>query len=221
MNAIKMSDEVWYFEDAVENPEEILESIDDWRPNPNQDYMVTSQIATRDYLEMTDDAIFKCLDIWYRNHLNLDSSKHKVAKSTFLYKRGPGLGYGPHTDFIGLHDGTYEQVTATILAYLCDEDGFEGGEIFFPDYDVTIKPKKGSVVIFGRKVRHGVNDVISGERAIASVFLVKDQYFYKDMYAFDPKNPTEEERRTARLQVPQYEQKNANEDVSKFVDDED
>jgi hypothetical protein len=41
------------------------------------------------------------------------------------------------------------------------------------------------------------------------------------MWAHDPLNPTEEERRTARLQVPQYEQKNANEDVSKFVDDED
>ena len=105
MNAIKMSDEVWYFEDAIDNPDEILESITDWRPNPNQDYMVTSQITTRDYLEMTDDAIFKCLDIWYRNHLNLDSSKHKVAKNTFLYKRGAGGGYGPHTDFIGMHDG--------------------------------------------------------------------------------------------------------------------
>jgi hypothetical protein len=81
MNAIKMSDEIWYFEDAVDNCEEILESIGDWKPNANQDYMVTSQIKTRDYLEMTDDAIFKCLDIWYKNHLNLNSSKHKVAQT--------------------------------------------------------------------------------------------------------------------------------------------
>lgn len=216
-----MSDEIWYFEDAVDEADELLDSLTEWDQNANQDYMLYSSLGTKDYLERTDDAIFKCLDIWYKNHLNLNPSKYKVAKRTFVHKRGPGVGYGPHTDFAYMPDGTYEQVTATILAYLCDEEGFEGGEIFFPDYDVTIKPKKGSVIIFGNKVRHGVNDVISGQRAIASTFLIKDKYFYKEMGAVDPKNPTADEQRRFELQVPQYEVKNGNAIVSQFTNEED
>jgi hypothetical protein len=221
MNPIKLSDEVWYFEDAIDNADEFLNSFDDWGPNPNQEYMVTTMLPTKDYLEQTDEAIFKCLDIWYKNHESLDPSKHKVAQRTFLYKRGAGDGYGPHTDFAAMPDGTYEQVTATILAYLCDPEEYEGGEIFFPDYDVTIKPKKGSIVIFGYKVRHGVNQVESGTRAMASVFLIKNRAFYKDMGAVDPKNPTVQEQRAFELRAPQYEVKNGNVNVSKFVDLED
>jgi hypothetical protein len=221
MNAIKMSDEIWYFEDAIDECDEVLDSITDWKQNVNQEYAENGYIRTKEYLDITDNAIFKCLDVWYKNHLNLNPSKYKVAKNTYLTKRGPGPGYGPHTDFASMPDGTYEQVTATILGYLCDEEGFEGGEIYFPDYDVTIKPKKGSVIIFGDKVRHGVNDVLSGNRAISSTFLNKDKYFYKDMGAIDPKAPTAEEERRFWLQVPQYEIKNGNAIVSQFVKEED
>jgi hypothetical protein len=221
MNAIKMSDEVWYFEDAIDECDELLDSVTDWKQNANQEYAVNGYITTKEYLDITDNAIFKCLDVWYKNHLSLNPAKYKVAKNTYLTKRGPGAGYGPHTDFAAMPDGTYEQVTATILGYLCDEESFEGGEIFFPDYDVTIKPKKGSVIIFGDKVRHGVNDVLSGNRAISSTFLIKDKYFYKDMGAVDPKAPTAEEERKFWLQVPQYEVKNGNAIVSQFAKEED
>lgn len=219
MNPIKMSEEIWYFEDALENPDELLNYPADWDKTPNHDDMVTARIDTKEYLDVTDDAIFKCLDVWYKNHLHLNPVKYKLAKSTFIHSRGPGPGYGPHTDFMALPDQTYEQVSATILAYLHDPEDFEGGEIFFPDYDVTIRPKKGSILIFGNKVRHGVTDVISGRRAIASVFLVKEKYHYKEMWAVDPNNPTLEELRRFELLVPQYEMKNGNSDVSKFIDD--
>jgi hypothetical protein len=219
MNSIKLSDEVWYFEDAMDESDELLESINEWTPNRNQDYASNANIKTKDYLDITDNAIFKCLDVWYKNHLSLNPSQYKVAQRTYITKRGPGEGYGPHTDFASMPDGSYEQVTATILAYLCNEEDFEGGEIFFPDYDVTLKPKKGSILIFGNQVRHGVNYVVSGERALASTFLIKNKYFYKDMGAVDPKNPTAEEERKFWLQVPQYEAKNGNVVISEFVAD--
>lgn len=214
-----MSDEVWYFEDAIDESDHLLSSPAEWYKPANHEYMMSTDISTKEYLDITDNAIFKCLDVWYKNHLTLNPSKYKVAKRTYINKRGAGGGYGPHTDFASMPDGTYEQVTATILAYLCDPEGFDGGEIFFPDYDVTIKPKKGSVIIFGEKVRHGVNDVISGQRAIASTFLIKDKYFYKDMYADNPKAPTIEEIRKFELMVPQYEPKNGNTDVSQYIDE--
>lgn len=214
-----MSDEVWYFEDAIEEAEQLLAFPTNWNQPANHDYMLSSDIHTKEYLDITDNAIFKCLDVWYKNHKTLNPAKYKVARRTYINKRGPGGGYGPHTDFASMPDGTYEQVTATILAYLCDPEGFEGGEIFFPDYDVTIKPKMGSVIIFGDKVRHGVNDVTSGQRAIASTFLIKDRYFYKEMGANNPKGPTLEEIRKFELMVPQYEPKNGNTNVSAYLDD--
>lgn len=214
-----MSDEVWYFENAIEESEQLLAFPTNWNQPANHDYMLSSDIDTKEYLDITDNAIFKCLDVWYKNHKTLNPAKYKVARRTYINKRGPGGGYGPHTDFASMPDGTYEQVTATILAYLCDPEGFEGGEIFFPDYDVTIKPKKGSVIIFGDKVRHGVNDVTSGQRAIASTFLIKDRYFYKEMGAINPKGATLEEIRKFELMVPQYEPKNGNTNVSEYIDD--
>jgi len=215
MKATKLSDEVWYFQDAIDSPSDLLNSIEEWGPVPNQDFMKTAITSTKSYLETTDDAILKCLDIWFNNHLALDPASYKLMKNTYYYKRGPGAGYGPHSDFATMPDGTYEQVSATILGYLCDGDKFDGGEIFFPDYDISIKPEIGSVVIFGHKVKHGVQDVTSGERAIVSTFLVKNHVFYKDMYAADPKNPTDEEVRRSNVDVPQYEIKNANVDFSK------
>jgi len=219
MKATKLSDGVWYFEDAIENSDEVLEFPTDWHEPPNHDYMLSGQTTTKEYLRITDDAIFKCLDIWYKNNPTLDPKNYHIAHRTFINKRGAGGGYGPHTDFASMPDGTYEQVTATILAYLCDPDGFEGGEITFPDYDLVVKPAKGSVIIFSEKVRHGVNDVISGQRAIASTFLIKNRYFYKEMGAIDPKAPTEEEIRRFDALVPRYEVKSFNADFSQFIED--
>lgn len=214
-----MSDEIWYFEDVVDNSDEFLSSITNWEQNVNKEYMQESQIFTKEYLDFTDDAIFKCLDVWYKNHENLHPDDHKVAKSTVIFKRGPGNGYGPHSDFASMPDETFDQVSATILTYLCDSKNFEGGEIFFPDYDVTIKPSKGSVVIFGNKVLHGVNDVTSGERAIASVFLLKNKSFYKQMGAIDPKSPTDEEQKMFEKIAPQYTPKSGNQNFTKAVRD--
>lgn len=52
---------------------------------------------------------------------------------------------------------------ATIV-YLNDD--YEGGEIFFPDYDISIKPKAGDLVAFpdNENFRHGVNKITSGTR---------------------------------------------------------
>lgn len=44
-------------------------------------------------------------------------------------------------------------------------DNYEGGELVFPDIDITLKPKTGSLVFFpGYYTRHGVNKVTNGTR---------------------------------------------------------
>ena len=183
IEAIKLSDKVWYFKNAVEDHKAIFSSLTDWEPVLNQDFMETSIISTKKYLEDSDNAIFKCLDIWYHNNQDFNSENYKLLRNTHFYKRGPGGGYTAHTDFAAVGDGTYEEVFATILTYFSDPEDFGGGEIVFPDYDISLKPEAGSIVIFGNKVRHAVNDVTSGERGLGSVFLVKNSVFYNVLLA--------------------------------------
>jgi hypothetical protein len=213
IEAIKLADKVWYFKNAVEDHKAIFSSLTDWEPVLNQDFMETSIISTKKYLEDSDNAIFKCLDIWYHNNQDFNSENYKLLRNTHFYKRGPGGGYTAHTDFAAMPDKTYEEVFATILTYFSDPEDFGGGEIVFPDYDVTLKPEAGSIVIFGNKVRHAVNDVTSGERGLGSVFLVKNSVFYKT-FGIDHRNITKEQEFFIREEVPQYEGKNANVDLS-------
>jgi hypothetical protein len=43
-------------------------------------------------------------------------------------------------------------------------EDYEGGEIYYPDYDYLYKPKAGSMAMHSGTTRHGVKKVISGER---------------------------------------------------------
>jgi hypothetical protein len=47
-------------------------------------------------------------------------------------------------------------------------DDYEGGEIYYPDYDYWYKPKAGSMAMHEGNTRHGVKKVISGERFCAA-----------------------------------------------------
>lgn len=57
----------------------------------------------------------------------------------------------------------------TGLAYL--NDGYEGGEIYFPGLKISISPKKGSVIFFDSTLEHGVHPLISGDRKTLSCNL--------------------------------------------------
>ena len=53
-------------------------------------------------------------------------------------------------------------------------DNFEGGEIYYPDNDIIIKPKPGLVVMHESTIRHGVHPVKSGIRYYYTEFLLDD-----------------------------------------------
>ena len=218
--AVQLADKVWLFKDAIENPKEFFESIEGWRQDENQEYMETAYGPTKQFLEDTDEAIMKCLDIYYLNNPHLNDVNYKLAQTTYYYRRGSGGGYGDHTDFTRLPDDTFSPVQATILGYYSDPDEYEGGEIFFSDYDLSIKPEAGSILIFGDKVLHGVGEVGSGRRTLSSVFLVKNKIWEKQT-GINLAALTKADERWIRENSPQYERKNgiwkihASEDIEK------
>lgn len=59
----------------------------------------------------------------------------------FVKYEGAGKHFNIHAD----HGPAYV-TTVSVVAYL--NDNYEGGEIYFPRFDLTIKPKQGDVVVF-------------------------------------------------------------------------
>ncbi len=77
----------------------------------------------------------------------------------FVKYDGAGTHFKVHAD----HGPAYV-ATISIVAYV-NED-YEGGELYFPRFDLTIKPKTGDVVIFPSTYiyEHASNDMISGTK---------------------------------------------------------
>lgn len=98
----------------------------------------------------------------------------------FQYTFHPDQTYlHPHTDIIGWepkHDETNEYSTQkkyfpyfwsghlSNIIYLNDD--FEGGELFFPDFGIDIKPKPGMLAVFPGNINylHGVRKVVGNTR---------------------------------------------------------
>ena len=77
----------------------------------------------------------------------------------FVKYEGAGTHFKVHAD----HGPAYV-TTTSIVAYI-NED-YEGGELYFPRFDLTIKPKAGDVVIFPSTYiyEHASNDMVSGTK---------------------------------------------------------
>jgi prolyl 4-hydroxylase len=118
----------------------------------------------------------------YEMHSNLFSKIKPLADDYGRYW-GVGIGFYEAFNFVkydgaGTHfkihadHGPAYVATISIVAYL-NED-YEGGEIYFPRFDLTIKPKAGDVVIFPSTYiyEHASNDMKSGTKY--SVVIMTD-----------------------------------------------
>ena len=62
-------------------------------------------------------------------------------------------------------------IEVAVNLYLNDE--YTGGELYFPDYEISVKPKPGQLIMFpgGHEFKHGVSTVTSGDRYTMASFL--------------------------------------------------
>lgn len=62
-------------------------------------------------------------------------------------------------------------------AVVYPNDDYTGGEIYYPDYNFSYKPKAGSMVLHDGNTRHGVKKVIEGNRfCMASLVTIQGNY---------------------------------------------
>jgi hypothetical protein len=103
-----------------------------------------------------------------------------VQDKPFLYIVHPtGTYIDPHTDILDIDEPDYENDTyesqiekypylwsghLSVLAYLNDD--YEGGELYFPDFNYSIRPKKNMLILFPGNTHyvHGVSEITSGTR---------------------------------------------------------
>lgn len=128
----------------------------------------------RPYRELMLDRIQQELDI-----------THTVDSAEFLQltKYQQGQEYVAHYDHFNL-PGYENTVTvdrvATALLYL--NDGFEGGETYFPSLNITVYPRQGDILYFAyppevaRDCLHAGLPVRRGEKRIASLWIRAAQW---------------------------------------------
>ena len=77
----------------------------------------------------------------------------------FVKYEGPGTHFRIHAD----HGPTY---VSTISAVIYLNDDYEGGELIFPRFNLTIKPKAGDIVVFPSTFiyEHSSEQIISGNK---------------------------------------------------------
>jgi hypothetical protein len=82
-----------------------------------------------------------------------------------------------YIDFDGnIKDRTSEIEDRSVLLYLNDD--YEGGNLEFPNQNISLKPKTGTLVFFegNEDTIHGVSEVLSGERINLISFLWPIKY---------------------------------------------
>jgi len=97
----------------------------------------------------------------YRQTFQLEELTQETRWILMKYDKG---------NYFDLHkdeDPFYDR-TVSVVAYL--NDGYEGGEVGFPEFGVSTKPKAGDVLVFPSSFayRHSVKPVVSGVKYAAA-----------------------------------------------------
>lgn len=100
--------------------------------------------------------------IYLENNFNVSLS----TRPPVIIKWREGLEQQPHADK-QTNDGKPNPFpTYDINSLFYYNDDFEGGELYYPEYDLTINPRPGLAVAHPGDINylHGVKKIISGER---------------------------------------------------------
>lgn len=99
--------------------------------------------------------------------INIIDPKLNITKELYRIKRLP-----QHRSIDVHYDSVMDfSLKSGVVLYLNDD--FEGGEIFYPEFNFSYKPKANSLIIHpaGQLYRHGVNEVIGNTRYSLAFFL--------------------------------------------------
>lgn len=148
----------------------------DWKPSADQGYVFgklkTSNLFKVD--ESCNDAKYIFNEIYnaIKNTFNLysetiDSNIGRFGQFS-ICKYFPGRAMGTHVDV----DPTRENFDETVSGVLYMNNDYRGGELYFKDQGISIKPEAGSMVIFPSipPFFHESKTLLSGNKYLCTVF---------------------------------------------------
>lgn len=186
--------DIWYWENSLSYPDELVSFIEDidkdpisysriskwqnWNASDDRSlvYGATKNIITENLKKTTGsdstdkktlyiaNSFLMAFEIATERYLaghNLDKNNYKLELQQLPIKKwNTGQSMGPHFDG---QDGN-KNLAFSLVAYVNDD--YEGGEINFPNHNVTIKPKSGSMIMFPSQEPyiHEVMPITSGVR---------------------------------------------------------
>jgi len=146
--------------------QKFLPTINEWTYDASywQNRQCSFDILSRinlDVYNLIDKYILKM------KYLLEDTFKVKVSvRPPVIIRWFPGLEQQPHADK-QLNDGSPNPFpTYDLNSLIYYNDDFEGGELYYPQHDIQVKPKPGLAVAHPGDINylHGVKKVTSGER---------------------------------------------------------
>ncbi len=96
----------------------------------------------------------------YAPSVNLRIEQLMWMRRLELVKWNNGTGLPPHTDG-HLQTPPEPELSLSSLIYLTDK--YTGGEVYFEDYDLEIKPKRGDFIVFPSHFLHEVKQIHKNE----------------------------------------------------------
>jgi hypothetical protein len=153
-----------------------------------------AKFGRRDIYNLVDEGKLELTTNWNDKILRINDLPvtQKINESIFdLFDGIDGIGGRPA---VGIIQRQYEGVALTehvdnhtdpslvyaLVAYLNDD--YEGGEVFFSKFGLSLKPKAGTLLAFPTTEQwtHGVTEVQAGPvRYVLPIFISRDG-FYKD-----------------------------------------
>jgi predicted 2-oxoglutarate/Fe(II)-dependent dioxygenase YbiX len=185
MQCKSLEDKIIYFENAINDPLILLEEIkkinedkscyeviSKWGPwiSGDGDYTYGERKfvwadRAKEYPEQANYIIDTLVDAMYKTAnkyaeiVNIPGNPN-LGKNFVINKYATGEEMGSHVDW----NEKNNELEYSFVFYLNDD--YEGGEIYWPNQNISLKPKAGSVVIFPSKepYQHAVKKVTKGNK---------------------------------------------------------
>lgn len=191
----KLDDNIFYYENVLSNPYDFINKIEKldkdnsnishitkwekWNAsNTDQEYGISKngtfsnmQYNTAEDIEssLISYSIKAISDLCFANYRkNTGVEMLKLPDYFSIRKYNTGADMGKHVDSEDPTDKSHPVVSGVL--YLNDE--YEGGEIYFPEQDIRVKPSAGSMIMFPayRPYFHHPLPIISGNKYMIPFF---------------------------------------------------
>lgn len=188
------ADRIFYYECVLNNPEQIIKTLEDtdsilterdaitkwqlWTASDDTSFVFGYQKHTdsRKLATTNPDVAFvynilqKLLVSIGAHYTNTLSLEQVPPSPLSISKYIAGASMGAHVD-----DYKQPGVTPIMSGVVYLNDNLEGGELFFPQQNIKIKPKAGSVIVFPsvEPFYHESLPVTKGEKYMSPVFWVR------------------------------------------------